>query len=72
MNRLVEIRKQEFICRERAILDSERKNFWLAKAQEWEQRALEEMHFTSRNAIAIAPIVKLPRRPRGRCKLLSI
>jgi hypothetical protein len=45
MNRLVEIRKQEFICRERAILDSERKNFWLAKAQEWEQRALEEIAF---------------------------
>ena len=45
MNRLVEIRKQEFICRERAILDSERKNFWLARAQEWEQRALEEIAF---------------------------
>jgi hypothetical protein len=45
MNRLVEIRKQEFICRERALLDSERKNFWLAKAEEWEQRALEEIAF---------------------------
>src|SRR6476646_6445086 len=45
-------------CRGQALLDSERKNFWLAKAQEWEQRALDEMHFTSRNAIAITPIVK--------------
>jgi len=45
MNRLVEIRKQEFICRERALLDSERKGFWLAKAEEWEQRALEEIAF---------------------------
>ena len=45
MNRLVEIRRQEFICRERALLDSERKNFWLAKAEEWEQRALEEIAF---------------------------
>ena len=45
MNRLVEIRKQEFICRGQALLDSERKNFWLAKAQEWEQRALEEIAF---------------------------
>ena len=45
MNRLVEIRKQEFICRERALLDSERKSFWLAKAEEWEQRALEEIAF---------------------------
>ena len=45
MNRLVEIRKQEFMCRERAVLDSERKIFWLAKAEEWEQRALEEIAF---------------------------
>ena len=45
MNRLVEIRKQEFICRGQALLDSERKNFWLAKAEEWEQRALEEIAF---------------------------
>jgi hypothetical protein len=45
MNRLVEIRKQEFICRERALLDSERKIFWLAKAEEWEQRALDEIAF---------------------------
>jgi hypothetical protein len=45
MNRLVEIRKQEFICREQALLDSERKSFWLAKAEEWEQRALEEIAF---------------------------
>jgi hypothetical protein len=51
MNRLVEIRKQEFICRERALLDSERKIFWLAKAEEWEKRALEEIasHFSECN-----------------------
>ena len=51
MNRLVEIRNQEFICRERALLDSERKIFWLAKAEEWEQRALDEIafHFRERN-----------------------
>ena len=45
MNKLVEIRNQEFICRERALLDSERKIFWLAKAEEWEQRALDEIAF---------------------------
>jgi hypothetical protein len=45
MNRLVEIRSQEFICRERALLDSERKAFWLAQAEEWEQRALDEIAF---------------------------
>ena len=45
MNKLVEIRNQEFMCRERALLDSERKVFWLAKAEEWEQCALDEIAF---------------------------
>jgi hypothetical protein len=45
MKKLVEIRSQEFICRERAMLDSERKIFWLAQAEEWGQRALEEIAF---------------------------
>jgi hypothetical protein len=45
MKRLVEIRNQEFICRERASLDSERRIFWLAKAEEWEQCALDEIAF---------------------------
>ncbi|MCK1387297.1 hypothetical protein [Bradyrhizobium sp. 21] len=53
MNRLVEIRKQEFLCRERAALDSERRMFWLAQAQEWEQRALDEIayHFGECNLV---------------------
>jgi hypothetical protein len=45
MKKLVEIRAQEFICRERAVLDSERKIFWLAQAEKWEQRALDEIAF---------------------------
>jgi hypothetical protein len=45
MKKLVEIRSQEFMCRERAMLDSERKIFWLAQAEEWEQRALDEIAF---------------------------
>ena len=51
MNRLVEIRHQEFFCRERAALDSERRHFWLAQAKEWEQRALDEIayHFRECN-----------------------
>jgi hypothetical protein len=59
MNRLVEIRKKEFMCRERALLDSERKIFWLAKAEEWEKRALEEIasHFSECNRDS----VELPR-----------
>jgi hypothetical protein len=48
MKRLVEIRTQEFLCRERALRDSERKIFWLAKAKEWEQRALDEIAFRFR------------------------
>ena len=51
MNRLVEIRSQEFLCRERAALDSERRGFWLAQAEAWEQRALDEIayHFRECN-----------------------
>ena len=51
MNRLVEIRSQEQICRERAALDSERRVFWLAQAEEWERRALDEIayHFRECN-----------------------
>jgi hypothetical protein len=43
-----EIPNQEFICRERASLDSERRIFWLAKAEEWEQRGLDEVAFPFR------------------------
>jgi hypothetical protein len=51
MSKLVEIRDQESICRERAAHDSERRVFWLAQAEEWEQRALDEIafHFRERN-----------------------
>lgn len=53
MNRLVEIRSQEFLCRERAALDSARRAFWLAQAREWEQRALDEIahHFRECNPV---------------------
>ncbi len=51
MNKLAEIRSQELMCRERAALDAERKVFWLAQAEEWEQRALDEIayHFRECN-----------------------
>jgi hypothetical protein len=45
MKKLVDIRGQEFMCRERAMGDSERRIFWLAQAEEWEQRALDEIAF---------------------------
>jgi hypothetical protein len=51
MNKLIEIRNQELMCRERALVDSERSEFWLAKAGEWGQRALDEiaLHFRESN-----------------------
>ena len=51
MKKLVEFRSQELMCRERAMRDSERKIFWLAQAEEWEQRALDEIafHFRERD-----------------------
>jgi hypothetical protein len=51
MNKLAEIRSQEQMCRERAALDTERRIFWLAQAEEWEQRALTEIahHFRECN-----------------------
>jgi hypothetical protein len=45
MDKLVEIRSLEFLCRERAAFDSARRAFWLAQAEEWEQRALDEIAF---------------------------
>jgi hypothetical protein len=45
VNKLIEIRNQELLCRERALVDSERSEFWLAKAEEWGQRALDEIAF---------------------------
>ena len=59
MKKLVEIRNQESLCRERALGDSERKIFWLAKAAEWERCALDEIafHFKECNLdIAAAPV----------------
>jgi hypothetical protein len=45
MKKLAGIRNQEMMCRERALLETERRAFWLAKAEEWEQRALDEIAF---------------------------
>jgi hypothetical protein len=55
MNKLIEIRNQEMMCRKRALLDSERRDFWLAKAEEWEQRALDEIafHFRECNGASV-------------------
>jgi hypothetical protein len=53
MDKVIELRNQEHICRERALLDRENRLFWLAKAEEWEQRALDEIafHFRECNVV---------------------
>jgi len=60
MNRLVEIRRQEHFCRERALFDSERKSFWLAEAEIWEQRALDEIAFHFRECNIETPGIETP------------
>jgi hypothetical protein len=50
MKKLIEIRNQELMCRDRALLESERRVFWLAKAEEWGQRALDEIAFQFRES----------------------
>jgi hypothetical protein len=61
MNKLIEIRNQELMCRERALLNSERRAFWLAKAEEWGQRALDEIAFHFRGPRIIATDRQAPR-----------
>jgi hypothetical protein len=43
MSRIREIRNQEMMYRERALLDTDRREFWLAKADERAQRAVDEI-----------------------------
>lgn len=45
MDKLIEIRNQEKMCREHAQWDLERRDFWSAKAEEWKQCALDEIAF---------------------------
>jgi hypothetical protein len=58
MNKLIEIRNQELMFRERALMDSERSEYWLAKAEEWGQRALDEIAFQFRESSGAAFIGK--------------
>jgi hypothetical protein len=43
VNRIIEIRKQEALCRERAVMDTNRRSLWTEKAEEWHQLALLEV-----------------------------
>ena len=67
MNKLAEIRNQEMMCRERALSDPERAEFWLAKAEEWGQRALDEIAFQFResNSASFTGAVTNPKSNEG-------
>jgi uncharacterized protein YdaU (DUF1376 family) len=54
MSRIAEIRNQEMMYRERALLDADRKEFWLAKADEWAQRAVDEIALQFRESKAVS------------------
>jgi hypothetical protein len=51
MSRIAEIRNQEMMYRKRALLDTDRKEFWLARADEWAQRAVDEIALQFRKAM---------------------
>ena len=50
MSKLAEIRNQEMMCRERALLDTDLSDYWLAKAGEWARRAVDEIAFQFRGS----------------------
>ena len=54
MSKLVGIREQEVLCRERAAMDSNRRSLWTEKAEEWHQLVLLEIasHFRERQLIS--------------------
>ena len=58
MSRIAEIRNQEMMYRERALLDTDRKEFWLAKAVEWAQRAVDEiaLQFRESNGVSFTAV----------------
>ena len=58
MSRIAGIRNQEMMYRERALLDTDRKEFWLAKAGEWAQRAVDEiaLQFRESNGVSFTAV----------------
>jgi hypothetical protein len=50
VHKLAEIRSQELVCRERALSNPDHRELWLAKAEEWGQRALDEIVFQFRES----------------------
>jgi hypothetical protein len=61
MKKLIEIRNQEMMCRERALSEFERRDFWLAKAEEWAQCALDEIAFLFRESSGASLTAAAPK-----------
>jgi hypothetical protein len=61
MNKLVEYRGKESICRQRAVFDCENKWHWLAQAEMWAHKVQEEIssQFAERNAANPPPAPKV-------------
>jgi hypothetical protein len=49
MTRVLNLRDQEAVCRERAQRDGERRAFWSAEAEAWQRIALDEIAATFRH-----------------------
>jgi hypothetical protein len=47
MNKIIQYRAQEQMCRQRAVFDLKRKHYWLGKAEMWWHKAQDEItsHF---------------------------
>jgi hypothetical protein len=47
MNKIIEYRAQEQMCRQRAVFDLKQKHYWLSQAEMWWHKAQDEIssHF---------------------------
>jgi hypothetical protein len=43
MNKLIEYRAQEQMCRQRAVFDLQQKHYWLGQAEMWWHKAQDEI-----------------------------
>jgi hypothetical protein len=43
MNKIIEYRAQEQMCRQRAVFDQQHKHYWLGQAEMWWHKAQDEL-----------------------------
>jgi hypothetical protein len=59
MNKIIQYRAQEQLCRQRAVFDQQRKHYWLGQAEMWWHKAQDEItsHFAECGSVqtVIAP-----------------